>query len=112
MPTHKVFRLHGQSSHHDLKQAEETIPIIDKYEVLIRIRAVTLNYRDYAMAHGKYPFPVKDQVIPCSDAAGDIVQVGSMVEGLKVGDRVIGTFDVSNIYGHAARLGPRSRWSY
>ena len=97
MPSQKVFRLNGNR---ELQCLQEEIPSIDKHEVLIRVRAVALNYRDIAIVRFKYPFPVKDNLVPCSDAAGEIVEVGSSVtKALAKGDTVIGTFDPTNLYG-------------
>lgn len=45
-------------------------------------------------------------MIPCSDAAGEIVEVGSLVDNLKVGDRVVATFDATNLYG------PQKDWDH
>ena len=45
-------------------------------EILVRIHAFALNYRDIGIAAGFYPFQVKDDVVPLSDGAGDIVAVG------------------------------------
>ncbi|WP_025039968.1 zinc-dependent alcohol dehydrogenase family protein [Nitrosospira briensis] len=61
-------------------------------EVLIRVRAASLNFRDYIVAHGQYPVGVKPCVIPLSDGAGDVVEVGISVTTVKVGDRVAGCF--------------------
>ncbi len=61
-------------------------------EVLIRVRATSLNFRDYIVAHGEYPAGVKPNVIPLSDGAGDVVEVGKNVKTLRVGDRVAGCF--------------------
>jgi NADPH:quinone reductase-like Zn-dependent oxidoreductase len=60
-------------------------------EVRVRIRAVALNYRDLMLAQGTAG-PAGRDVIPVSDGAGDIVEVGAGVTELKVGDRVISTF--------------------
>lgn len=106
MSTHTVFRLQSQGSHHNIKQHAEPIPTVEPHEILLKIRGISLNYRDLAVANGTYPFPVKDQVIPCSDAAGEIVKIGSHVEGLKVGDRVIANFDVTNLFG------PQKDWNH
>ncbi|RDW57284.1 hypothetical protein BP5796_12734 [Coleophoma crateriformis] len=106
MPNQTVFRLQSRGSHHNIKQHSEPIPTIDSHEVLLKIRGLALNYRDLAVANGTYPFPVKAQVIPCSDAAGEIVQVGSQVSGLKVGDRVVASFDGTNLYG------PQKDWDH
>lgn len=106
MSSHVVFRLQERGSHHNLKQLEEPIPVIDKHEVLIKIRGISLNYRDIGIADGSYPFPVKEQVVPCSDAAGEVVEVGSSIDDLRVGAHVIGNFDVVNLYG------PQADWKH
>jgi NADPH:quinone reductase-like Zn-dependent oxidoreductase len=58
----------------------ETIPrpIPGPGSVLVRIRAVTLNFRDILIAAGSplYPIPAIDGIIPCADGAGEIVGVG------------------------------------
>jgi NADPH:quinone reductase-like Zn-dependent oxidoreductase len=71
---------------------EPALPVPQQGEVLVRVRAVSLNYRDLAIAQDKYPLPVKDNVVPCSDCAGEVVQVGASVSEFKVGDRVAGAF--------------------
>jgi NADPH:quinone reductase-like Zn-dependent oxidoreductase len=106
MPSQTVFRIHREGSQNTLETAEEPIPTIEKHEVLIKIRGVALNFRDIAILDGFYPFPIKDQVIPCSDAAGEVMEVGAAVEDLKVGDRVIGNFYVSHLYG------PQPDWDH
>ncbi|KAL0931247.1 zinc-containing alcohol [Colletotrichum truncatum] len=99
MATQQVFRLPQRSSIHDLRQDTEPVPEPSSYEVLIRIRSVALNFRDFAVAIGKYPFPVKDNVIPCSDISGDVVKVGNQVDGFSEGDKVIAAFDLNTLYG-------------
>lgn len=99
MALQKVFRLPQRTSVHDLVVNDEPIPVPSPHEVLIKIRKVALNYRDIAVATSKYPFPVKDDVVPCSDFAGDVVSVGSQVEGFAQYDRVISSFDLNTPYG-------------
>lgn len=65
-------------------------PLAD-HEVRVRIRAVALNYRDLMVARGTAGAPGRT-VVPGSDGAGDVVEVGAAVSGLQVGDRVISTF--------------------
>jgi NADPH:quinone reductase-like Zn-dependent oxidoreductase len=60
-------------------------------EVLIRVRATSLNFRDFIVAHGQYPAGVKPNVIPLSDGAGDVIATGKNVKTIKVGDRVAGS---------------------
>lgn len=61
---------------------------VSAHEILVQMKAVSLNYRDLMMAKGEYnprqPLPL----IPCSDGAGEVIAVGSEVTQLKVGDRV------------------------
>jgi NADPH:quinone reductase-like Zn-dependent oxidoreductase len=61
-------------------------------QVLVRVRAVSLNYRDLLVARGLYNPRLPLPRVPCSDAAGDVVAVGAGVAGVKPGDRVCGTF--------------------
>ncbi len=60
-------------------------------EVLIRLRAAALNYIDVAVATGAFPGATLP-LVPVADGAGEIVALGSGVDGLAVGDRVIPHF--------------------
>ncbi len=99
MPQQQTFRLHARSSINDLVVETEPVPTPGPREVLVKVRSVALNYRDYAVATGKYPFSVKDSVVPCSDIAGDVVEVGHGVEDVAAGDQVICSFDLKTLYG-------------
>ncbi|PYI29280.1 GroES-like protein [Aspergillus indologenus CBS 114.80] len=100
-----VIRLDGErTSVRNLKAFEEPIPAPSQHEVLIRVHSVSLNFRDIAVATSQYPFPVKDRVVPCSDAAGVVVRVGDGVQKLAAEDRVGVTFDLTNLYG------PQANW--
>ncbi|CAB5512086.1 Alcohol dehydrogenase [Achromobacter anxifer] len=61
-------------------------------ELRVRIKAVSLNYRDLMVARGEYLKGSGDPVIPASDAAGEVIEVGSGVTRYKIGDRVMGAF--------------------
>ena len=61
-------------------------------QVLVRVRATSLNYRDLMVAGGRYGAGVPLPLIPLSDGAGEIAAVGEGVTQWKVGDRVAGTF--------------------
>jgi NADPH:quinone reductase-like Zn-dependent oxidoreductase len=62
------------------------------HEVRVKVRAVSLNYRDLMVAQGTYPTSGVGPVVPGSDAAGEVIEVGPGVERFRVGDRVATTF--------------------
>lgn len=61
-------------------------------EILMRVRASALNYRDLMVLKGGGRGPTKLGVVPLSDGAGEVAAVGDGVMRFKPGDRVIGTF--------------------
>ena len=67
-------------------------PEVGAGEVLIKVRATSLNYRDILIAKNKYGSPNSPNLIPLSDGAGEIIAVGAGVSRWKTGDRVVGSF--------------------
>ena len=61
-------------------------------QVLVKVRACSLNFRDLGIVRGSYRMPVRENVIPLSDGAGEVVEVGAGVTRVKAGDRVAGNF--------------------
>ncbi len=61
-------------------------------EVLVKVRAVSFNYRDLLMVKGIYNPKLRLPRIPCSDGAGEVVAVGDGVTAFKPRDRVAGIF--------------------
>jgi NADPH:quinone reductase-like Zn-dependent oxidoreductase len=61
-------------------------------QVLVKVAACSLNYRDLAIALGTYRMPTKPSAVPLSDGAGEVVEIGAGVTRVKVGDRVAGCF--------------------
>jgi NADPH:quinone reductase-like Zn-dependent oxidoreductase len=57
-------------------------------DVLIRMRAAALNARELMILKGRYSLPVKPDVVPLADGAGEIVAIGDAVTRAQVGDRV------------------------
>jgi NADPH:quinone reductase-like Zn-dependent oxidoreductase len=57
-------------------------------EILIRMRANSLNSRELMVLRGNYPLPVKPDVVMGADGAGEVVAVGPGVGRVKIGDRV------------------------
>jgi NADPH:quinone reductase-like Zn-dependent oxidoreductase len=60
-------------------------------QIVVRVRAASLNYRDQGVIKGIYGY-TKFPVIPLSDGAGEVVEVGTGITQFKPGDRVAGTF--------------------
>ncbi|KAK4934411.1 hypothetical protein LTR10_024322 [Elasticomyces elasticus] len=78
----------------DALQFEEqvTLPDLEERQCLVRVEAASLNYRDIAMALGRYPLPLDKSFVACSDGTGEVIAVGSGVSEFKLGDKVCMTF--------------------
>ncbi|MGM8851755.1 zinc-dependent alcohol dehydrogenase family protein [Salinicola halophyticus] len=88
----KSYRFDLLDSLDSLSLHEEPRPSPQRGELLLRVRAVSLNYRDIALVEGTYLRPGRAALIPVSDAAAEVVAVGEEVEEFRVGDRVMGSF--------------------
>lgn len=75
-----------------LTLAERPEPTPGPGQVLVAVKAVSLNYRDLLVAKGQYNPKMPLPRVPCSDCAGEVVAVGDNVLSVKPGDRVCGTF--------------------
>src|ERR1700686_3140811 len=61
-------------------------------EILVRVRANSLNYRDLMVLKGGGRGPTKLGIVPLSDGAGEVAAIGDRVSRVAVGDRVIRCF--------------------
>jgi NADPH:quinone reductase-like Zn-dependent oxidoreductase len=75
-----------------LQQVERPDPKPAYRQVLVKVKACSLNFRDLGIVRGTYRMPVKENIIPLSDGAGEVVAVGPGVARVKVGDRVASCF--------------------
>jgi NADPH:quinone reductase-like Zn-dependent oxidoreductase len=76
-----------------LSLVERSDPTPGPRQVLVRVRATSLNYRDLITIEGSAARAApKPDLIPLSDGAGEVVAVGPGVSRIKVGDRVAGCF--------------------
>lgn len=94
-----------------LRMREHDIPVPSPHEVLVRMRACSLSFRELMiLILGYYPLPVRPDVIPVSDGAGEVIAVGEGVTRARVGDRIVGAVFPRWIDGpfemqYAAQLG-------
>ena len=76
-----------------LRLVDRPEPVAGRRDVVVRVRATSLNYRDQAVVAGQYfGGAVSRDLIPMSDGAGDVIAVGSEVTRFKPGARVAATF--------------------
>jgi NADPH:quinone reductase-like Zn-dependent oxidoreductase len=92
--TQKQYRLvrDGDGHGYKLELTDATVRSPADHEVLIRVRATSLNRRDVFVMKGQYPVGSRDSIVPLSDGAGEIVAIGHGVTRFRVGDRVAGIF--------------------
>ena len=91
--TQKLYRLHKFEGIDSLTlHNAEPVEQPKRKQVLVRLHAASLNFRDLLISSGRYGASFPSGLIPLSDAAGEVVQVGPEVNSLKIGDKVCGTF--------------------
>jgi NADPH:quinone reductase-like Zn-dependent oxidoreductase len=75
-----------------LTKTERPNPKPGHRQVLVKVAACSLNFRDLGIVRGTYRMPVRDNIIPLSDGAGEVIEVGTGVTRVKTGDKVAGCF--------------------
>jgi NADPH:quinone reductase-like Zn-dependent oxidoreductase len=88
----KAYRLHAFSGPEALKREDLPSPTPGFGQVLVRVRSVSLNYRDLLISRGVYNPKMRLPRIPISDGAGDVVSVGPGASRFRPGDRVAANF--------------------
>jgi NADPH:quinone reductase-like Zn-dependent oxidoreductase len=88
----------------------DTIPVPQPGpgQVLVQIKAVSLNYRDFLVATGRYNPKQERPRVLCSDGAGEVLAVGEGVTRFKPGDRVASTFFQDWVSGPPTREASKS----
>jgi NADPH:quinone reductase-like Zn-dependent oxidoreductase len=89
MRSYEIQEYGGSSG---LKLVDRPLPEPDNYDVVVQIRATSLNYRDLIVLQGKYDRHPTVGRVPLSDGAGEVVAVGPAVTKFKQGDRVAACF--------------------
>lgn len=83
----------GASSADDLHLEDAPMPEPKAGEVLVRVRACSINFRDQLIPQGLYMGgTIATDIVPLSDGAGEVVGLGAGVTRFQMGDRVAGTF--------------------
>ena len=105
----RAYELQPREGFDALALVERPTPALGPTDVRVRVRAVSLNFRDLTMARAARKR--KSPIIPASDGAGEVIEIGSAVTRYAVGDRVAASFfptwlagDLSD-YHHANALG-------
>jgi NADPH:quinone reductase-like Zn-dependent oxidoreductase len=88
----KCYELQGPDGAEGLMLVDRPVPQPAAGQVLVRMKAATLNYRDLLTVKGGYGSRQKFPLVPVSDGAGTVESVGAGVRQFAAGDRVIGSF--------------------
>ena len=105
----KFYRFPQADGIDTLALAEADIPRPAGGQVLVRMRAASLNFRDLMVASGRYGRGTAPaNLVPLSDGAGEVVEIGADVTRVKPGDRVAGIFMQSWMGGEISPEDPPS----
>ncbi|MGP0076255.1 MAG: zinc-dependent alcohol dehydrogenase family protein [Bryobacteraceae bacterium] len=91
-PKSRAVRTTGGTSIDELVVEEISVPAPGAGQVLVGIKAVSLNFRDLAVVTGRYPRNAAQPTVIASDGSGEVVAVGDGVTAFRTGDRVVGSF--------------------
>ncbi|MFI9504313.1 NAD(P)-dependent alcohol dehydrogenase [Nocardia sp. NPDC052566] len=78
---------------------EQEIPAPGPNQVVMKVRAASLNRRDLMLMDGTYPLPATPGIIPVSDGVGEVIAVGDNVTRAALGDRISASYFVRWIEG-------------
>lgn len=96
----RIYQIPKPEGIDSLVLREAPTPKPGRGQVLVKMRAASLNYRDLMVLTGRYArgAPLPD-LVPLSDGAGEVAEIGPEVTRVKPGDRVAGIFMQSWIGG-------------
>ncbi|WP_266157279.1 zinc-dependent alcohol dehydrogenase family protein [Dyella silvatica] len=99
----QAYRVYPGRHPEAIELFERDLPPPAAHEVRVKVRAVSLNYRDLMVTRGSYPVGSDKPLVPTSDGAGEVVAVGAAVTRFRPGDRVISSFFPHWIDGQPTR---------
>ncbi|MBF6171015.1 zinc-dependent alcohol dehydrogenase family protein [Nocardia blacklockiae] len=82
----RAYQFEATFSLGSLRLVDRPDPVPGERDVVLRMQAAALNYRDLAIMRGKYHVPVALPLVPLSDGVGEVVHVGGAVSRFRVGD--------------------------
>jgi NADPH:quinone reductase-like Zn-dependent oxidoreductase len=88
----RTFQLDRFNTLEGLMRHDGDAPLPGPGQVLVRVRARSLNQRDLLIMQQRYAVPARAGVVPLSDGAGEVVALGDHVNGFVVGERVAATY--------------------
>ncbi len=88
----RAWRLENGFGFDSLKSVQLGVPEVSHGQVLVKIHAASLNYRDLLVLKGSYFPKLSFPHIPLSDASGEVVALGTGVTQWQIGDRVAANF--------------------
>ena len=103
-----AYEIRGSFGLENLAPVERPSQEVGPGQVRLALSAVSLNYRDLMTVEGSYNPRQKLPLIPCSDGAGTVVEVGAGVARFKAGDRALPIFAQRYIAGEPTRERVRS----
>ena len=99
----RVYEIQDNFGMDNLNLVERPSPQVGPGQVKLKMRAVSLNFRDYLMIQGLYNPRQALPLIPCSDGVGEVVEVGAGVDERWMGKRVAPIFAQGWISGRPTR---------
>ena len=104
----RAYRIHEATGVDSLVLDTIPEPLAGPGEVVVRVRATSLNFRDLLVIKGLYSRNLPLPLVPLSDGAGEVVSVGPGVTRFQVGDRVTGCFFSNWVDGPPTETATRS----
>ncbi|MCH2460700.1 MAG: NAD(P)-dependent alcohol dehydrogenase [Gemmatimonadetes bacterium] len=101
--TIRQYQLEPSGNELQLVMKEVPRPTPGDQEVLVRVRATSLNRRDLSIYRSRYGGGDRSGLVPLSDGAGEVIEVGPEVTHFAVGDRVMGVFFANWVDGRRTR---------
>ena len=106
----KQWQITDQWDLDSLKLVDADVPEPGPGDVLLKMKAVSLNFRDYLMVHHKYgSISGELPLVPLSDGVGEVVALGDGVEDIPIGSRRVPCFNQGWLQGDLEE--PPMKWT-